>query len=211
MPATSSPLVFGSSWLLEMVRMEQRNRTVGFYWAPFSIIQDFPNPTDLFGAQFVGFSQPGGPPAEWLTTSMMFELAGVPLAETPSQLLALIAKPRPYRSLDRTLSSSSLSRRAKELVAMRYHSDVRIADIAHELGVSHAHLTRQFKRDFGLTPIDYLHHVRVSEAMGKLSLGSRPIDIGYDVGFNDTTRFYKDFKKVTGTSPGKCRASRSGH
>ena len=93
---------------------------------------------------------------------------------------------------------------------MRYRSDLRIADIAHELGVSHAHLTRQFKRDFGLTPIDYLHHVRVSEAMGKLSLGEAAIDIGYDVGFNDTTRFYKDFKKVTGTSPGKCRASRSG-
>jgi AraC family transcriptional regulator of adaptative response/methylated-DNA-[protein]-cysteine methyltransferase len=78
-----------------------------------------------------------------------------------------------------------------------------------KLGVSHAHLTRQFKRDYGLTPIDYCHRLRVSDAMGHLSQGGKILDVGYDVGFNDATRFYADFRKVTGTSPGKCRFKNS--
>jgi AraC-like DNA-binding protein len=44
--------------------------------------------------------------------------------------------------------------------------------------------------------------------MGRLSQGEKILDVGYEVGFNDTTRFYEDFRKVTGTSPGKCRGSR---
>src|SRR5262245_32172787 len=63
----------------------------------------------------------------------------------------------------------------------------------------------QFKADFGLTPLDYQHRLRVSEAVNRLSRGEGILDTGYDVGFADTSRFYKNFRKITGTSPGKCK------
>ena len=99
--------------------------------------------------------------------------------------------------------------KAKSLIASNYRADIAVADIADQLGVSHAHLTRQFKRDYGLTPVGYRHRLRVTEAMGRLSQGEKILDVGYEVGFNDTTRFYEDFRKVTGTSPGKCRGPRN--
>jgi AraC-like DNA-binding protein len=203
----SGPLVIGPDWLLEMIRSDTGN-AVGFYWAPFSIVSEIPKMEALFGGRFVGFSRPGNPPATWLTTAITFDLGNIPLAATAEQLLRLIAEPRPHHVLDRLDQSSTLSREARRLIAKDYSSDVEIAGIARELGVSHAHLARQFKKDFGMTPINYLHHIRVTDAMARLSRGESAVDIGYDVGFNDTTRFYKDFRKVTGTSPGQCRNSR---
>src|SRR5262245_22786460 len=50
----------------------------------------------------------------------------------------------------------------------RTHS-TRIEEIASALGVSHPHLTRRFKSDFGLTPLEYQHRLRVSEAISALS------------------------------------------
>jgi len=198
----SGPLVFGPDWLLEMVRNQHGSR--GFFWSPFAIIDDVPGLNGSMKGQFIGFSRRAAPPAAWLTTSMMFDFGNAPLATTPQELLALIRTPRPYVRLERT--GSPLCEKAKSLIASTYRTEFAIREVASKLRVSHAHLSRQFKRDFGLTPVDYRHRIRVSEAMGQLSQGESILDVGYDVGFNDTNRFYKDFRKVTGTSPGKCRS-----
>jgi len=199
----SGPLVIGSDWLLEMIRNES-GQTYGFFWAPFAIILDFPQLDGMLTARFVGFSAPCRPPAHWLTTSMMFDLGNTALARTPQELLAVIAEPRPYISIERAVASP-LSQKAKHLIAANFRTAFLISDVAGALGVSHAHLTRQFKRDFELTPVGYQHRLRVSEAMSRLSRGDGILETGYDVGFNDTARFYSAFRKVTGTSPGKCR------
>lgn len=200
----SGPLVMGGDWLVEMLRSESCHTTIGFYWAPFAIIHKIPNLEYMWNSQFVGFSAPGKPPADWLTVSMTFDLGDVPLASSPQEFVARLKKPLPFVSLEGP-AASPLSRKARSLIASNYRADVSIAEIAARLGVSHAHLTRQFKRDYGLTPIDYRHRLRVSDAMSRLSQGDEILDVGYDVGFNDTKRFYEDFRKVTGTSPGKCR------
>ena len=200
----SGPLVMGGDWLVEMVRSVSRRSTIGFYWAPFAIVHEIPNVQDIWNSPFVGFSASGKPPADWLAVSMTFDLGDIPLPRTPQELAALLKKPLPFVALERQ-PTSPLSRNAKGLIASNYRADVAIAKIAVKLGVSHAHLSRQFKRDYGITPIDYRHRLRVSEAMSRLSRGDEILDVGYDVGFNDTKRFYEDFRKVTGTSPGKCR------
>jgi AraC-like DNA-binding protein len=200
----SGPLVTGGNWLVEMLRNESRRSTIGFYWAPFAIVHKIPNLDVMWNSRFVGFSAPGKPPAEWLTVSMTFDLGDVPLARSPQEFAALLKKPLPFVLLEGE-PVSPLSRKAKGLIASNYRANVAIAEIAIRLGVSHGHLTRQFKHDYGLTPIDYRHRLRVSDAMGRLSQGDDILDVGYEVGFNDTKRFYEDFRKVTGTSPGKCR------
>jgi methylphosphotriester-DNA--protein-cysteine methyltransferase len=135
---------------------------------------------------------------------MTFDLGTSALARTPQELIALVTEPRPYQSLENT-SPSRLSREAKRLIATTFTTAARMSDIATRLGVSHAHLTRQFKADYGLTPVDFRHRLRVSEAMNRLSRGEKILQTGYDAGFRDTGRFYKNFRKVTGTSPGRCR------
>jgi len=135
---------------------------------------------------------------------MMFDLERVSLARTPQEFIALISEPRPYLPLENT-AASPLSQKAKRLIATTFTTSILIQDVANMLNVSHAHLTQQFKADFKLTPLDYQHRLRVSEAVNRLSRGEGILETGYDVGFADTGRFYKNFRKITGTSPGRCK------
>jgi AraC-like DNA-binding protein len=199
----SGPLVMGSEWMLEMHRCDDGSRTFGLFLAAFGIVLlDDANFTTA--STFVGFSTAGKPPADWMTGSLVFEMGTMPLAETPEELIALIKRPFPYSSLEAGLHASPVSKKAKMRIAETYQNGDSISDVARELKVSHAHLTRQFRRDFGLTPVRYRYHLRVHEAVHRLYQGEKILDIGYEVGFNDTGRFYQNFRKVTGTSPGKC-------
>ncbi len=201
-PEVSGPLVMGAHWMLEMHRRDDGSRTFGLFLAAFDIVQL--GAANFKTTEFVGFSTPGKPPADWLTATLIFEMGTMPLAETPEELITLVEKPRPYISLEVGLHASPLSKRARMRLAETYQDGISISDVARELGVSHAHLTRQFRRDFGLTPVSYRHHLRVNAAVQRLYEGEKILDAGYDVGFNDAGRFYQDFRKVTGTSPGKC-------
>jgi AraC-like DNA-binding protein len=204
-PEISTQFVIGPGWLLEVLQSEE-SRMSGLFWAPFSIVQtDIPALSGRLKGDFVGFARPGKPPADWLTESMIFDLEPRPMPQTYQELIAVVCEPRPYTSIEKASGVSRLSEKAKARIARTYRDGCSIAGVASGLGVSQAHLTRQFKRDFGLTPLKYRNHLRVSEALRRLTVGEKILDVGYAVGFNDTGRFYQDFRKVTGTSPGKCR------
>jgi len=152
-PEVSGPLVMGAHWMLEMHRRDDGSRTFGLFLAAFDIVQL--GAANFKTTEFVGFSTPGKPPADWLTATLIFEMGTMPLAETPEELITLVEKPRPYISLEVGLHASPLSKRARMRLAETYQDGISISDVARELGVSHAHLTRQFRRDFGLTPVSY--------------------------------------------------------
>jgi len=109
------------------------------------------------------------------------------------------------QSIEFNSRPSLLSIRAKRIIDENYRIYPSIARIAKRLGVSHEHTTRGFKRDYGMSPSAYLHQLRVAEATHKLTLGEEIVDISMDVGYNDLSRFYKQFRKATKTSPGDCR------
>ena len=55
-----------------------------------------------------------------------------------------------------------------------------------------------------MTPSQYLHQLRVAEATIRLSIGEPIVDISQGVGYNDLSRFYKQFRRKTRTSPAAC-------
>jgi AraC-like DNA-binding protein len=99
-----------------------------------------------------------------------------------------------------------LSLKAKRLIDENYLSFPSIARVAGRLGVTHEHLSRQFKRDFEISPGAYLHQLRLADAPLRLARGEEIINVSQDVGYNDLSRFYKQFRKTTKTSPGVCQA-----
>ena len=107
--------------------------------------------------------------------------------------------------IDANPKASSLSIKARKLIVECYADDPSIARIAQRLGVSNAHLSRQFGRDYGMSPREYLHQLRLADAPLELARGEAISDISSDSGYGDLSRFYKQFRKRTGTSPGFCR------
>lgn len=77
-----------------------------------------------------------------------------------------------------------------------------LGDVAEGVQVSPTYLSKQLKRELGLSFIDYLTEVRIRKA---IQLMSDPLykvyEIAEKVGYSSQHYFSSAFKKVTGTSP----------
>ena len=69
-------------------------------------------------------------------------------------------------------------------------------------GLSEQYLCRLFKHNIGMRPVEYILKKRIGIARSYLEKTDLPInDIAQLTGFNNTSYFYRNFKKFTGTSP----------
>ena len=123
--------------------------------------------------------------------------------EQPEELLRVLRNPQ---AVELNPQASALSQRAKRLLDRSYRASNPISGIARQLGVSLEHLSRQFKRDFGMSPRQYLHALRLADAPLLLARDEEIARVAHDVGYNELSRFYTQFRKRTKTSPAVCRA-----
>jgi len=97
-------------------------------------------------------------------------------------------------------------RRAVALVHERYRGQVRMADIAREVGVHPVHLSRGFRRAFGLTMTDYVRDLRVHFAAEALVASPDPLPrIARSAGYQNVGHFTRSFKRATGMTPAAYR------
>lgn len=115
-----------------------------------------------------------------------------------SEMLQLVRTTRNAWRVPAYPNASALSQRAKRLIDRDHLAKRVIAGVA-------AHLSRQFRRDFELSPREYLHQLRIADAPLMLATGDGIASVSHDCGYNDLTRFYTQFRKATKTSPGVCR------
>jgi transcriptional regulator GlxA family with amidase domain len=68
------------------------------------------------------------------------------------------------------------------------------------------HFRRQFKREFGTTPADFVETMRLNEARRRLSVGDNRVEhVGTSVGFKSADSFRRAFKRRFGVPPGEYR------
>lgn len=91
-------------------------------------------------------------------------------------------------------------------LAAHYNDPVRLKDIAARLNLSAPHCCSQFKRHFGVSPIQYVVQQRIAHAKFLLSNRNLTItEIAREVGYEDLYHFSKLFKKHAGASPAAMR------
>lgn len=105
-----------------------------------------------------------------------------------------------------TASGSDLTARAQNHIQQNFHKPVGISDTANFLHVSPSHLSREFFKDTGVKPIDYLTRIRLKKAVELLSSSFMNVeDIGVACGFSCSNYFSKVFKKHMNMSPTQFR------
>ncbi|HEY9661509.1 MAG TPA: helix-turn-helix domain-containing protein, partial [Allocoleopsis sp.] len=80
--------------------------------------------------------------------------------------------------------------------------DVKLIDLANQLGMSQFHFSDLFKQSLGITPYQYLLQQRIERAKQLLKESDRSImDIALLCGFNSHSHLSKQFRQLTGTTP----------
>ncbi len=88
--------------------------------------------------------------------------------------------------------------------------DWTVADLAALHDVSREHLTRAFKRHYGVPPHQFLLELRLQEASRRLRGGNEPIKhIAFDMGFQSHASFIRSFRRHHGVTPSQYRTDRS--
>ncbi len=87
-----------------------------------------------------------------------------------------------------------------------YTSSVPMSEMARLAGISSTHFNRQFIFLFGMSPMRFLHSLRVEKARQLLIHGDAAVgEIALETGYHDQSHFTRHFRRLTGMTPGQFR------
>ena len=86
------------------------------------------------------------------------------------------------------------------------NADIRIEDLAEAVNLGRTVFYGKIKSITGMSPIDFVHHIRIERAEELIANSNYPISqISYLTGFSDPKYFSRCFKKDTGMTPSEYR------
>lgn len=111
-------------------------------------------------------------------------------------------KPEPLLPLPEGARTKYI-REAVEFIHMHYNDpDISIGTVAEHLNISEGYLSHTFKKEMGISPLNYLTRYRIRQAMQMLTdCRMRVYEAAERVGYQDIAYFSTTFKKLTGLSP----------
>jgi AraC-like DNA-binding protein/mannose-6-phosphate isomerase-like protein (cupin superfamily) len=96
----------------------------------------------------------------------------------------------------------------KKFMHENYSQPISLQDLSKQAHLSPFHLSRVFKKETGLSPIQYLMKYRIEAAKQYLKSTNETIAIIAErVGYESETQFQHMFKRISGLTPGKYRTS----
>lgn len=100
--------------------------------------------------------------------------------------------------------------RIQQYIRQNYSQKITLDDLSEHVGINKYYLIRLFKQKTGLSPIDYLIHVRLAEAEKLLATSDVTISkISDMVGFHSPSHFSKTFKESNHCTPSAFRKKHS--
>lgn len=97
--------------------------------------------------------------------------------------------------------------RCIEMAAHELEGDrLALATLASDAGMSRYHFLRTFRRVVGMTPHQYVLHVRMHKAAVLLQTTDAALTtVALEAGFNDLSTFVRRFRQIMGAPPGEYR------
>lgn len=109
------------------------------------------------------------------------------------------------QNIDEELESESV-KPAIDYIRANYAEDISVGTLAELCGYSDTYFMKLFKKATGMTSVDYINGVRLSQAANHLLSGNSDIiDIALAVGYNNVSYFNRQFKTVYSVTPKEYR------
>ena len=93
--------------------------------------------------------------------------------------------------------------RVVDYLRSNYDRPITLQELAEVAEANPFVLLRQFKRDYGVTPHEYLRVHRVNRARDYIRKGHRLADVAALCGFADQSHLNRQFKRTVGVTPGR--------
>lgn len=100
--------------------------------------------------------------------------------------------------------STSLIKRATEIIDQSFREHITLTSMARELHVSPQHLSNLFTDYAGINFAQYLIERRLHYAKALLQSGSNSTEACFDSGYRNLSHFIRSFKKHFGITPSQC-------
>lgn len=122
---------------------------------------------------------------------------------TLKELLIRVMQTQNLLQLDEQPSANdSVYAYLKSFIGQNLCSELSVEILCQKANMSRSRLFREFRQEFGLTPIEYVIRERLGRAKTLLLQGCSVKECCYAVGFNDVNYFVRSFKKREGITPG---------
>ena len=114
---------------------------------------------------------------------------------------------RPFASLmSFRQTSDAIINRCQEWVAQNYRLPSPVAAMIEVSNLAERTFARRFREATGMTPLDYVHALRLEEAKQMLETGDLPVEaIANEVGYEDASFFGRLFRRKVGLTPAQYR------
>lgn len=114
---------------------------------------------------------------------------------------------QPYAALARKGQvDDALVARAQVWIARNYAVDAPVQAMASEVGLAERSFKRRFARATGMSPLEYVHTMRLEEAKQLLETTAMPIEaVAAEVGYQDASFFGRLFRRRVELTPAKYR------
>jgi AraC-like DNA-binding protein len=108
--------------------------------------------------------------------------------------------------MEKKHKSGTHSRFIKDYIDKNYHQVINLDVLSEASFISKSCISHQFKKDLGMSPIDYLIRKRIEIARSALLNTSDTVtEVAKQVGYDNPLYFSALFKKQVGMSPTKYR------
>ena len=100
----------------------------------------------------------------------------------------------------------ALIARCQEWAAMNYSAAAPVAAMMHIAGLPERSFARRFSKATGMSPMEYVHRLRLEEAKQMLETGDEPVEaVAAEVGYQDASFFGRLFRRRVGLTPAQYR------
>lgn len=115
--------------------------------------------------------------------------------------------PLAYAAMMRTVQLADPAiAHCQEWAALHYESEAPVAAMVQMSGLSERTFQRRFVQATGMSPLDYVHTLRLEDAKQMLEAGELPIEaIALEVGYQDAGFFSRLFRRKVGLTPAQYR------
>ncbi len=101
----------------------------------------------------------------------------------------------------RTFGVGNEIARTIDYLSTRLSEQVTIDDMADHVGMSRAVFHRRFKEATTMSPIQFVKSMRLNNAAMKITEGKTVSEAAWDVGYQSSSQFSREFKRMYGQSP----------